>query len=266
VKKLAALLLATSCSSLGPAVFPSHTEELAPGAWAVQGGGGNSLLVETRGGLLLVDPKWGFGVDQLRRAALEPDRVRWIVDTHWHPDHSGGRSAFPGAVLFAAPDARTGHALRPEHPIAADLELKLGGERVELLFFAAHTRGDLAVWLPERRLLATGDLVMTGFVGHTDGGSWLRWLDALERLAALSPAPERVVTGHGAVADVRELMRQRDFLRGAAAGLRARRPRNELAEELRRTSGLADFPLVSSLDTLLEQLEAELSAQPSAPQ
>jgi glyoxylase-like metal-dependent hydrolase (beta-lactamase superfamily II) len=89
----------------------------------------------------------------------------------------------------------------PDHMIESEVQMDLGGRRVEILFTPGHTETNLSVWVPEDRVLFTGDCLVNGYLPNLDGGSvreWRSWLDSLARIEALRPAV--VVPGHGQVA------------------------------------------------------------------
>jgi glyoxylase-like metal-dependent hydrolase (beta-lactamase superfamily II) len=88
---------------------------------------------------------------------------------------------------------RDARFVAPDVALDERLSLDLGGLEVELLHLVAHTRGDVAAWAREPRVLAAGDVVdEMPYVGH---GYPRRWVRALELLSALAPAA--VVPGHG---------------------------------------------------------------------
>ena len=160
---------------------------------------------------------------------LAGKRPLFVTATHFHPEHGYGVQAFEGAATilyneaqrdelrekqdfyvrkFSALSPRLELALRGVRYVAPDVvysqraELDLGGVTVRLEHAGpAHTRGDQTVFLPQARILWTGDLVEERFFaimpdGDTDAP---RWISVLERLERLRPAA--VVPGHGAIGD-----------------------------------------------------------------
>ncbi len=189
----------------------------------------NAGFVVTDEGVVVIDALGSPG-DGARLLAtirkITPQPVRWLVLTHHHPDHHFGAIVFrrAGARVVAHPDSRVlaaeagadalvedwtrvmgAKAMRgfefanaPDHPVTGTDTLRLGGRTLVLRHpGAAHSPGDLIVWLPEERVLFAGDLLVEdGVTMVVDGDSHvlLRALDGLDTLDASA-----VVPGHGAI-------------------------------------------------------------------
>ncbi|GAA3756969.1 MBL fold metallo-hydrolase [Microbacterium kribbense] len=216
-------------------------QQVADGVWAyVQPDGGwminNMGLIAGADGATTVDvtSTKQRTVDYLRAVASVTDGPpRRIVLTHSHPDHCNGASLLPGAEIIAhrtvADDLRALHPLAPHifepfeqgdvqprmPTIVFDdaLTITAGGRRVEVRHpgVPAHTQGDSYVWLPEERVLFTGDLVFSGGTPFALSGSPAGWLTALDQMAQLEPAV--VVPGHGPIGGVELLEPVADYLR-----------------------------------------------------
>jgi cyclase len=155
------------------------------------------------------------------RIATADAPVRFAANTHQHGDHTYGNCLLPAAATLIGHEAMReglrvdfiidgcpafwepvpdwGNVTRrlPDVVLRTDLTLFCGERRVDLVHpgYAAHTTGDVVAWLPEERVLFSGDLVFHGltplvFMGSLDGA--LRSLDWLE-----SFAPDHLVPGHG---------------------------------------------------------------------
>ncbi|WP_327358786.1 MBL fold metallo-hydrolase [Streptomyces sp. NBC_01304] len=193
---------------------------------------------------------------RLRAAALglAPRPPRLLVNTHFHGDHTFGNFVFPEAVVIGHERARADITtaglhltglwpdvcwgdLRIAPPTVTyrdRMTLHVGSTQVELLHVGpAHTTGDTVVWLPEQRVVFTGDLVMAGATPFCPMGSVTGSLEALRVLRGLGA--DTVVPGHGPVGGPELLDANEGYLRrlqtlatgGIAAGLSPR----ELAVE-----------------------------------
>ena len=151
--------------------------------------------------------------------------IRNLVNTHHHGDHTHGNYLLPGVSIVGHELCRqtvidTGlHALHPLFPnvVWGDLELAppfitfqdrldlfVDDLKLELHYMGpAHTTNDVVVWLPERRLLFTGDLVFNGGTPFVAMGSIAGSLDALERLRNFDA--QIVIPGHGPVCSTQVL-------------------------------------------------------------
>jgi cyclase len=168
-----------------------------------------------------------------------------VIVTHWHPDHSGGISAFSSDtdviahqnVLHRLSSPQQGFGLtRPgsQHEFAArsasglpnktvetQLQFPVGKTIVELVHFPkAHTDGDLAVFFRDSEIVATGDLIWPKsfpFVDVHNGGSISGLESALREIIAQSKPAYRFIPGHGAtltfdeVVDYLEMLSQTRF-------------------------------------------------------
>jgi len=171
---------------------------------------------------------------------LGGERPIFVTATHYHPEHGYGVQAFAGRATiiynaaqrdelrekqdfytrkFSALSPRLERALDGVEYVPPDVvysdraELDLGGVVAALVHFGpAHTRGDQIVFLPEQRVLWTGDLVEERFfaIMPDDDTDALRWIAQLEALEALHPAV--VVPGHGALGDRTLLVTVRESL------------------------------------------------------
>jgi cyclase len=206
-----------------------YLTELAPGVHAyVQPDGGwclsNAGFVSDGASTLLVDTAATERRARLLRDALPATGApmpSYVVNTHHHGDHTYGNSLFAaGAEIIghaASEKAQlaTGHELHAiwpevdygEVPVTPptltyedSMELEAGGTRVRLIHPGpAHSVGDTIVWLPERRIVFTGDLVFNGGAPFVAVGSLSGSLRALNLLRELDA--EVVVPGHGKVCD-----------------------------------------------------------------
>ncbi|WTW93147.1 MBL fold metallo-hydrolase [Streptomycetaceae bacterium NBC_01309] len=251
------------------ALAPPRTEEVADGVYAyVQPDGGwcvNNCGIVTDGGeTALIDTvATEERALRLRKAVLEvAGRAPGVVvNTHHHSDHTFGNHLFaPDAVFMAHERTRTEMAAAglgltqlfpnvgwgdvrvtlPSLTFRDNATLRRGDLRVELLHLGpAHTTNDVVAWIPDRGVLFTGDIAMSGVTPYCLMGTVQGSLDVLARLRALGPTT--VVPGHGPVGGPEILDANAAYLTwiqelardGAAAG--------QSALEAAKAADLGDF-------------------------
>jgi cyclase len=200
----------------------------------------------------------------VRGVTLKP--VNTLINTHSHGDHTHGNFMFaPEAAIIAHDRCRReiiaagngSQALFPmidfgDCPVTPPfvtfeerLKVYVDDLAIELIFVGpAHTTNDIVAWIPERKLLFTGDVIFNGGTPFAIGGSIAGWLDALEVIAALGA--ETIVPGHGEVCDGNVIDDVRAYLHfiqeSAARGMAAGVAPLELARDLDlgRFAGLHD--------------------------
>ena len=178
-------------------------------------------------GVIVIDsgPSLRYG-EQMRRAiaAISPQAVVRVINTHHHPDHFLGNQAFADVPLAALPATIKGIAgegnafaenlfrlsgdwmkgtevVVPTEALAAG-RMEIAGRALRLIALDGHTGGDLAVYDEKSGVLFAGDLVFNGRAPTTPHADIAHWLAALETLEALTREPgfRVLVPGHGAVA------------------------------------------------------------------
>jgi len=181
----------------------------------------NSTFLVSEQGILVVDTGLNAQegrklLDEIRKISAAP--VRWIVNTHYHPDHRGGNSVVgPDAVIISTEFTRAQMASSaPDYALnetigSKGLTLYVGGHKVHIYHPGpAHTRGDLIVYFPDEHAIATGDLFLTNSCPAMDDGDMENWIAAIDRMLELPV--EHFVPGHFELATKNELQRFRNYL------------------------------------------------------
>ena len=247
--------LATGVYFLKGATRYFHEGAKTGPAGAIQSLMCNNGWVDLGDDLLLIDANMPGRADafltEVRKTSNKP--IRFLVNTHHHGDHIYGNrpiyertgativscsemieelrryetGTFGGApgrweqVAKLRPDVAATPILCPKLTYERRLVIEGSARRVELLHLTwGHTRGDTAVWLPEEKVLFTGDLVANGPFNIVRDGEMRQWPEFLERLEALRP--KIVCPGHGEHAGADLLRRQRIFFQALWAAVEAR--------------------------------------------
>ncbi len=221
---------------------------LREGTHMLTGAGGNMVASTGADGTFLIDDQFAPLSDKIRAALskLSDKPLRFVVNTHWHGDHTGGNENLgkAGAVIVAHDNVRkrmsVGQLLRgskvpaapgaalPVVTFAGDLTLHLNGDDVRVEHVAqAHTDGDALVKFERANVLHMGDVYFNGlypFIDAESGGGIDGLLAAVDRGLALSNDATLVVPGHGPVSNRAELAAYGAMLKGyrdRIAGLKA---------------------------------------------
>lgn len=184
------------------AVSPLVRRILAPNPGMMTGPGTNTYLVGVDE-IVVIDPGPDDSSHLDAIAACGGDRVRWIVCTHTHPDHS------PGAAGLKARTGAEVLAYADRDGLVCDATLDDGDaiEATEFRLAAVHTPGHasnhLCFVLEEERLLFSGDHVMQGstVVISPPDGDMADYLRSLERLLDLRPRVKAIAPAHGQLID-----------------------------------------------------------------
>jgi cyclase len=233
--------LSASVQPIGPDLYAyiSHNDASA-----------NATFLVSDRGILVVDT--GLNSQEGDKLLAEirkisSARIRWIVNTHYHPDHRGGNAAVaPDAMVISTSYTRQ-HALamasgKDGVPAAGyvenlvvnkELTLMVGIHEVRVYHPGpAHTQGDLVVYFPDERALSTGDLFLTNSCPAMDNGDMENWIAALDHMLTLPVT--HVVPGHFAVAEKTELRRFRDYLAALRDQVRAMTQKGEPLEAIEK--------------------------------
>lgn len=241
-RSLAALALLTSLSvQAGPerlADIQIVPTDLGQGLYMLEGRGGNLGVSIGPDGVFLIDDQYAPLTPKIRAAiALLSDQpIRFVLNTHWHGDHTGGNENLgkAGALIVAHDKVRErmsvdsfmeafgaevkaspGAAL-PVVTFSDTVTFHMNGHTLHAFHVPpAHTDGDSVVHFREADVIHAGDLVfMSGYPvidfgsgGHIDGV-----IAAVDRIMALADADTRIIPGHGKLTDRAGLTEYRTLL------------------------------------------------------
>ena len=186
---------------------------LKPNLYMITGGGANTLVRVTPDGLIVVDTK-NPGGDNYTRVmeeikSVSPLPVKFVINTHHHPDHVGNNQAFidAGATVLALDALKTRMASDPRtkdipglptQTFAKDYVLKFGGAEVQLHSYGrGHTGDDTMVYFPDAKVVMVSDQITnaTPIVDFANGGSAVEWTQILDGVLKLDF--ETAIPGRG---------------------------------------------------------------------
>jgi len=218
---------------------PLAIVEIRPTVFSFIGAGGTVTAVGGSQECAVIDTGYGPRVPEIRSviALALHQSPRWLIDTHWHFDHTDGNSTFAEDQTTVVGHAnwlarmsqdqfvpslewRVRSSLRSAWPVLtfnAAVSIDLGSQTLELIpQEPAHTDGDVVVWLPSANVLVMGDLMTNGsypVIDESSCGSSNGMIQAIERLLPFINAETAVVPGHGPIANRDDLVNFHDTLR-----------------------------------------------------
>ncbi len=215
-----------------------ETTPLASGLAMLVGAGGNIAVSTGDDGPVIVDDQFAPLAPKITAAvrALQEAPIRFVINTHFHFDHTGGNEAFggAGALIVAHENVRTRLSTEqfsklmnrslPAAPAAAlpvvtfgdGVTLHWNGETIRVDHVAhAHTDGDAHVWFERANAVHMGDTFVNGFFPLVDvesGGSIAGIIESANRVLARAKPDTKIVPGHGPLATPADLAKFRDVM------------------------------------------------------
>jgi cyclase len=204
------------------------TTDLGNRTYMLEGQGGNITVAVGTDAIIMVDTQFAPLSDKIKAAikAISPLPIKYVVNTHFHGDHTGGNANFQkdGATVIAQDNIRvrlvagttngtTGNktapvasdALPKETYIGGSKTIQVGGRKAVLTHANnAHTDGDTWVYFPDANVLCTGDIMNSLHryqqVDFANGGDIRGMISATEAWLRLANDKTKVVVGHGPLA------------------------------------------------------------------
>lgn len=201
--------------------------KVAGSVYMLQGAGGNIGVSVGDDGIVIVDDEYAPLADKIQAAlkGISDKPVRFIINTHFHGDHTGSNAYFQKQAPVIAQDnvrkrlengssAGNGGSIqmqvkpapRDALPILTfdhDMTVHLNGEDIRALYFpAGHTDGDSIIFFPHSNVVHMGDDFVTygfPFIDLGSGGSINGMIDAVAAVIAQLPPDVKVIPGHGPV-------------------------------------------------------------------
>lgn len=249
-----------------------QAQKLNETTWMLVGAGGNMGLSVGEDAVFLIDDQYAPMAPKIKAAiaAITSKPVKFVLNTHFHFDHTGGNEALgkEGALIVAHDNVRrrlsadqlisfVGSSARqaaspkvalPVITVPAAISFHINGEEVHAFHVAnAHTDGDLIVHFKGGDIVHMGDVFFNGsypFIDASSGGSPLGMIAAFDRVLALAGEKTKIIPGHGPLADKAALQRTRDMLATLVGRIQAERRAGKSDEQIRAAQPTADFDAV----------------------
>ena len=262
--------------------------------YMLEGAGGNIAASVGEDGIVIVDDQFAPLAEKIQAAlkdlGVTTKPVRFVINTHYHGDHTGGNEPFnnAGSTLIAHENVRkrleTGGtagnggsiktvqkaASRNALPIITfehDVTVHLNGEDIRALHFpSGHTDGDSIIFFPKNNVVHMGDdFVRYGFpfVDVASGGSVQGMIAATEKVAAELPADVKVIPGHGALSNMDDVKAFTKMLKETSAVVEKALDDHKTLEQMKQEKILAPWEKFSgsfiNSDAFIETLYNSLT-------
>lgn len=244
-----------------------RTEPVAPGIHVLYGSGGNIGVSAGADGVFLIDDQYAVLTAKITEALakLSPEPPRFVLNTHWHGDHTGGNEnlAAKGSLVVAHDNVRVRMSTEQfskfferATPASATAALPVVTFNDSISFFLngdeirgthvrnAHTDGDVFIHFRKANVIHTGDLVFAGmypFIDIDSGGTVDGVIAAVDRMLALADGETRIIPGHGEVTDRAGLVAYREMLQVTSGRVRELVQAGKSVEEVLAANPNADL-------------------------
>lgn len=268
---------------------------VAKNIYMLEGSGGNIGLSVGKDNAFVVDDQFAPLTDRIKAAiaTVTSNPVRFVVNTHWHGDHSGGNEnmAAGGAIIVAQDNVRRRmgalqvnaffNSTTPASPSGAlpvitfDTEIAffVNGDSVQVTHVKnAHTDGDVLVLFRGANVLHMGDTYFNGIYPYIDvssGGSITGIIAAVDRALAMTNASTKFIPGHGALSDRSGLENYRKVMADVRTRVNALIAKKRTLAQIIAAKPLADYDETwgkgfMKPDQFLSLVHASLVKQPAS--
>jgi glyoxylase-like metal-dependent hydrolase (beta-lactamase superfamily II) len=219
------------------------TIDLGHNTYRLEGQGGNITVAVGTDGIIMVDGQFAPLHDKIKAAiaAISPLPIKYLINTHFHGDHTGGNASFQkdGAIVVAQDNIRvrlaagttnglTGNKTPPAAPEAlpkqtftgGSITIEVGGRKAVLTHANnAHTDGDTWVYFADANVLATGDIMNNTkryqTIDYANGGDIRGAIRATNEFLKVANDDTKVMTGHGTLAKKSDVVEYNTMLKTA---------------------------------------------------
>jgi cyclase len=270
-----------------------EVSKVAGSVYMLQGAGGNIGASVGDDGIVVVDDQYAPLADRIQAAlkGITDKPVRFIINTHYHGDHTGGNEFFQKQAPIIAQDnvrkrleeggaAGNGGSVhfdaKPQPkgalPIITfdhDVTVHLNGEDIRALHFpAGHTDGDSVIYFPKSNVVHMGDDFVTygfPFIDVDSGGSIDGMISGVENAIAHLPADVKIIPGHGQVSNLDDVRAYVKMLKETRAAVQDALDKKMTLDQMKEKKVLDPWKKYSgdfiSEDAYLETLYNSLTGQ-----
>lgn len=257
--------------------------------YMLEGAGGNIGVSAGEDGILIVDDQFAPLAERIRAAlhSLNPGKLKFVLNTHYHGDHTGGNSTFgPEVPVIAQTNVRK--RLETEQKVMGEtvkaspkealpvitfdqsVSIHFNGEEIRVIHFPhGHTDGDSVIFFTKSNVVHMGDDFFAGrfpFVDLDAGGDVESLTKNVEEIIAKLPADVKLIPGHGPISSLDDLKLYHRMLVETTAIIRKRMAASEKLDAIKSEGLPSEWTSFGSgfikTDRWIEQVYKSLSAHP----
>lgn len=214
------------------------TTKVAGSVYMLEGSGGNIGVLIGNDGVILVDDQFAPLSEKIKKAiaSISDKPIKFIINTHFHGDHSDGNKVFggEGAIIVAHENVRkrlsTDYFYKtykqeqkamsyeglPKITFAQSVNFNINGETVQVIYVKnAHTDGDAAIYFKESNVLHTGDVFVRyglPFIDDDGGGTIDGMISGAEQMLTMINDETKIIPGHGQISSKKDLLDYKNLL------------------------------------------------------
>jgi glyoxylase-like metal-dependent hydrolase (beta-lactamase superfamily II) len=188
--------------------------------YMLEGSGGNIGVSVGQDGILIVDDQFAPLAEKIEAAVkgLNPGKLRFVLNTHHHGDHTGGNAEFGAkdATIVAqsnvrerlTKDARLKKEAYPVITFDQSASVHFNGEEIKLIHYGpGHTDGDSVIYFTGANVVHMGDQFVAGFpfIDFSSGGNVDGFVKTVGIVLEKIPADAKIIPGHGKLSTVEDL-------------------------------------------------------------
>ena len=241
--------------------------DLGNGIHMLKGAGGNLGVSVGKDGVFLIDSQFAELTHKIKAAIakISPTPVRFVVNTHWHGDHTGGNENFgkSGAIIVAQDNVRVRMSTAQFNTVFNDTTPPSPEGSLPVVTFAdavtfhwngqdvwvfhlpnAHTDGDAVIQFKQANVVHTGDILFSGiypFIDISAGGSVKGTIAAADRILAAIDDNTKLIPGHGPLASKKDLKAYRDMLADISGKIEAMLAKGNTPDQIKAAKPSAAY-------------------------
>jgi len=235
--------------------------------YMLEGAGGNIGVSVGNDGILIVDNQFAPLANKIEAALkdLSKGELHYVLNTHWHGDHTGGNEHFgQHADIIAHANVRKrlvdGQKPKTALPVITyetGISLYFNDEKIDMTYVGpGHTDGDSVVWFTESKVVHVGDLFFVGrfpYIDLNSGGNVRGYLNNIEHLLEVIPDDYQIIPGHGTLANKSDFQAFHTMLNQCIATVEAAIREGTTVEQFKASDSLAQYEALGQGSVTMER-------------